>query len=70
MPQSFGVSMGGVNDVLQIVVGRGFVNASNFGKSSTKVTYSYILTPQGGDEEAFPAIAFLSPKLEGCEVLG
>ena len=64
-----GVSLGGVNYALKALVERGFVKAGNFRKSSNKVAYLYVLTPQGVAEKASLATAFLGRKLEEYEVL-
>ena len=64
-----GVSLGGVNYALKALVERGFVKADNFRKSSNKVAYLYVLTPQGVAEKALLATAFLGRKLEEYEVL-
>ena len=64
-----GVSLGGVNFALKALVERGFVKAANFRKSGNKVSYLYVLTPQGVAEKASLATAFLGRKLEEYEVL-
>ena len=64
-----GVSLGGVNYALKALMERGFVKADNFRKSGNKVSYLYVLTPQGVAEKASLATAFLGRKLEEYEVL-
>ena len=64
-----GVSLGGVNYALKMLVDRGFVKADNFRNSGNKVAYLYVLTPQGVAEKGSLATAFLRRKLEEYEVL-
>jgi EPS-associated MarR family transcriptional regulator len=64
-----GVSLGGVNYALKALIERGFVKADNFRKAGKKVSYLYVLTPQGVVEKASLATAFLGRKLEEYEVL-
>ena len=64
-----GVSLGGVNFAVKALVERGFVKADNFRRSGNKVSYLYVLTPQGVAEKALLATAFLGQKLEEYEVL-
>ena len=64
-----GVSLGGVNYALKALVERGFVKADNFRKSGNKVSYLYVLTPQGVAEKASLAAAFLARKLSEHEML-
>ena len=64
-----GVSLGGVNYALKMLMERGFVKADNFRKSGRKVAYLYVLTPRGVAEKASLAAAFLGRKLEEYELL-
>ena len=64
-----GVSLGGVNYALKVLIERGFVKADNFRKSGNKVAYLYVLTPRGVAEKGSLATAFLARKLEEYEVL-
>ena len=64
-----GVSLGGVNYALKMLVDRGFVKADNFRNSGNKVAYLYVLTPQGVAEKGVARDRILRRKLEEYEVL-
>ena len=67
--RELGVSLGGVNYALKALIERGFVKAGNFGRSTNKSAYLYLLTPAGIAQKSALAATFLSRKLEEYEVL-
>ena len=44
---SFGISLGNVNFLVNVLIRKGFVKAANFKKSNNKIAYLYCLTPRG-----------------------
>jgi EPS-associated MarR family transcriptional regulator len=57
-----GVSLGSVNYCLKALVEKGLVKAENFRKSSNKIGYAYLLTPQGIQEKSKLTASFLKRK--------
>jgi EPS-associated MarR family transcriptional regulator len=64
-----GISVGKANFLIKSLVGRGFVKASNFKNSNNKVSYLYVLTPQGMEAKARATYRFLRQKMEEYERL-
>jgi EPS-associated MarR family transcriptional regulator len=64
-----GISVGKANFLVKSLVGRGFVKASNFKNSNNKVSYLYVLTPQGIEAKARATYRFLRQKMEEYERL-
>lgn len=61
---SAGMSVGKVNFVLNALVEKGLVKASNFKKSNNKMGYIYKLTPQGLAEKTQITLRFLKRKMD------
>lgn len=51
MSQKTGFSVGKVNYILKSLLDIGFIKIENFNKSSKKINYLYVLTPQGIKEK-------------------
>ena len=64
-----GVSLGGVNYCIKALVDMGWVKLNNFAKSSRKMGYAYILTPDGIAEKANITARFLKRKMAEYERL-
>ena len=64
-----GVSLGGVNYAMRVLVNKGFVKVHNFRSTNNKVAYIYKLTPQGLNRKTQLASAFLDRKLKEYIVL-
>jgi EPS-associated MarR family transcriptional regulator len=64
-----GISVGKANFLIKSLIGRGFVKASNFKNSNNKVSYLYVLTPQGMEAKARATYRFLRQKMEEYERL-
>lgn len=64
-----GISLGKVNYCLRALIGKGWVKAGNFRRSTDKRAYLYLLTPKGLDEKAKVTARFLRRKLEEYEIL-
>lgn len=69
LAKALGVSLGGVNYVLRALVDRGMVKAQNFSKSERKLSYAYVLTPQGLAEKTKLTGYFLKRKMAEYEAL-
>ena len=69
LAKELGVSLGGVNFCLKAMMERGWVKAQNFGHSSNKLGYAYLLTPSGLIEKAELTTRFLKRKMREYEVL-
>jgi EPS-associated MarR family transcriptional regulator len=64
-----GVSVGKVNYVLQALMSRGWIKASNFRKSQNKLAYRYLLTPRGIEAKTKLTVRFLRAKMDEYEML-
>ena len=64
-----GISLGKLNYCLQALIGKGWVKAGNFSRSSNKKGYAYLLTPSGIEAKARLTIAFLQYKVAEYEQL-
>ena len=69
LSKEMGVSLGKINYCMQKLVEKGWVKISNFSNNPSKVSYIYLLTPQGIEQKGRLTIAFLKIKLEEYEVL-
>lgn len=69
LAQAAGVSVGGVNYVLNALIGKGFVKLGNFTAAKDKRRYAYVLTPKGLAEKAAITRRFLARKMVEYEVL-
>lgn len=69
LAKALGVSLGRVNYALRALIDRGMVKAQNFSKSERKLSYAYVLTPQGFAEKGKLTARFLKTKIEEYEAL-
>ena len=69
LANAVGVSTGGINYVLQSLIGKGFVKLGNFTAAKDKRRYAYILTPKGVSEKADITQRFLTRKMEEYQAL-
>lgn len=69
LAKALGVSLGGLNYSLKALMERGIVKVQNFSKSQSKLTYAYVLTPQGLAEKTKLTARFLKRKMEEYEAL-
>ena len=69
LSKELGVSLGGVNYCLKALVEMGFVKLGNFTRSSRKLGYAYILTPQGIQEKSQITARFLRQKMQEYEAI-
>jgi EPS-associated MarR family transcriptional regulator len=69
MAQALGVSVGKTNYCLRALLGKGFVKVQNFRRSTHKLGYVYLLTPEGVAAKAELTRAFLARKREEYEAL-
>ena len=58
-----GMSTSGLNYVLHALIDKGLVRVRNFAKSSNKLGYAYLLTPQGIAEKTQLTQGFVKRKL-------
>ena len=63
LAQQLGLSLGKTHYCLQALLAKGWVKAESFRKSSNKMAYTYMLTPQGVAEKAQLTARFLQRKL-------
>jgi EPS-associated MarR family transcriptional regulator len=63
LAEELGVSVGKVNYCVKALIGKGLVKAGNFKRSSDKMGYLYLLTPQGIEEKAKLTASFLKRKI-------
>lgn len=64
LAQELGISLGKVNYCLKALVQTGFIKATNFKNSRSKVAYMYLLTPRGIQEKAAVTASFLQRKMQ------
>lgn len=69
LSKEMGVSLGKINYCMQKLIEKGWVKISNFSNNPSKVSYIYLLTPQGIEQKGKLTISFLKIKLEEYEVL-
>lgn len=69
LAQTLGISLGSVNFCLKALVEKGFIKIQNFNNSSNKLSYAYLLTPQGLKEKMQLTAHFLERKLQEYEAL-
>jgi len=67
--KALGVSLGSVNHCFKALVDRGWVKVQNFGRSSNKMGYVYLLTPSGVVQKSVLTAHFLKRKLGEYEAL-
>jgi len=63
------VSLGKVNYCMKKLIEMGWVKLTNFKNSSNKLSYMYLLTPQGIDQKAKLTSSFLNIKMKEFEIL-
>lgn len=66
---SLGVSIGKVNYCLSALVEVGFVKLGNFKRSNSKMSYLYLLTPQGAKAKLLITQRFLKNKKQEYDKL-
>ena len=64
-----GVSLGKINYCIKKLTEKGWIKLSNFSRSSHKLGYIYLLTPQGIEQKAKLTTSFLKIKIEEFEIL-
>jgi EPS-associated MarR family transcriptional regulator len=69
MADILGISLGKTNYFLQALVEKGWIKARNFKNNKNKLSYAYLLTPQGINEKAQLAIRFFEIKKAEYEEL-
>ena len=69
LSQDMGVSLGKVNYCMKKLTEKGWVKLKNFSRSSNKLGYMYLLTPQGIEQKARLTTSFLKKKVEEFEML-
>ncbi len=58
------ISLGRVNFCLKALIEKGLLKASNFRNNRNKLSYMYLLTPQGLEEKSTITARFLKAKLQ------
>ena len=58
-----GVSVGKVNYCIRALIDKGLVKAGNFKRNADKLSYIYLLTPQGIEEKTRLTASFLQRKI-------
>ncbi len=69
LARELGISLGKVNYCLQALIGKGWVKATNFKNSHSKIGYIYLLTPHGIRHKARLTLYFLQQKMHEYEAL-
>jgi EPS-associated MarR family transcriptional regulator len=69
LARELGISLGKVNYCLKALVEMGWVKATNFKNSKSKVAYMYLLTPRGIQEKAEVTASFLRRKIQEHDAL-
>jgi EPS-associated MarR family transcriptional regulator len=69
LSKKLGVSLGGINYCLSALIDKGFVKAKNFSNNANKVSYAYLLTPNGIKEKSQLTVRFLQRKMQEYEDL-
>lgn len=62
LADELGVSLGKVNYCLRALLQKSWLKMNNFRKSSNKIAYAYVLTPEGLEARARLTVEFLSIK--------
>ena len=62
LSSSLGVSLGKTHYVLKSLIDVGWVKLNNFRGSNAKLSYAYVLTPEGITEKAAITVRFLARK--------
>ena len=69
LAKELGISLGSINFCFQALVDKGWVKVHNFGQSTHKLRYAYLLTPAGVAEKSKLTAQFLRRKMTEYEVL-
>jgi len=69
LAQELGVSVGKINYCVQALILKGLVKAGNFKRSSSKMSYLYLLTPTGFEEKTRLTASFLKKKIAEHEII-
>ena len=69
LADKLGMSGGGLNYCLNVLIDKGFVKMANFSKSKNKFKYVYLLTPQGIAEKVALTSRFLKRKMAEYDAL-
>jgi len=69
LAKELGISLGGVNFCLKALVEVGWIKVGNFAKSTHKLGYLYLLTPDGVKEKAKITANFLEKKRDEYDML-
>lgn len=69
LAEAVGVSVGGINYVLNALIEKGLVKLGNFTAAEDKRRYAYILTPKGIAQKTALTRAFLGRKMEEYQAL-
>ena len=64
LAEELGVSVGKVNYCLRSLIDKGFVKASNFKRSTNKLSYLYLLTPSGIEKKTKLTLNFMKIKMQ------
>ena len=64
LSKALGVSLGGVNYCLNVLIAKGSVKIENFKNNKNKWAYVYLLTPQGIVEKTALTGLFLKSKIQ------
>jgi EPS-associated MarR family transcriptional regulator len=69
LARELGVSVGKINYCVRALIEKGWVKMRNFKKSPHKLSYAYILTPNGIEEKVRVTSSFLRRKIKEYEAL-
>ncbi len=67
--QELGISLGKVNYCLKSLMNKGWIKATNFKNSRSKIAYMYLLTPRGIKAKAGVTVRFLQRKMGEYDAL-
>ncbi|MDF1629702.1 MAG: MarR family EPS-associated transcriptional regulator [Alcanivoracaceae bacterium] len=69
LAKALGVSLGKANYCVKALIEKGWVKANNFRSSKNKLSYAYLLTPEGIEQKARLTRNFLQRKMQEYEAL-
>ncbi len=69
LAQKLGISLGGVNYCLKALIEIGHIKAGNFQRNPNKMSYIYLLTPEGITKKTKLAAEFIKRKMAEYESL-
>ena len=69
LARALGTSLGKTNYCLKALIDKGLIKVRNFRNNQNKLSYAYLLTPQGIDSKATIAVQFLKRKMAEYEML-